>query len=173
MNTFTVKLVATGVDEAHLDDIFEATSGAANVELADTWTSTVGCDIEADSFADAVVKAIRDLEQVGGVTVVRVEPDQLVWAAEIAERVGRSRQSVDQLVKAQRGPGGFPTPVSGNARNPLWRWAEVEAWFATYEQRPVDTERPDVIGAINGALDTRRLAAYLRRCALDTEEPPG
>jgi predicted DNA-binding transcriptional regulator AlpA len=73
-----------------------------------------------------------------------------------SDRIGRSRQSVDQLVKAQRGPGGFPAPVSGNARNPLWRWAEVEAWFAAYEHREIDTERPAVTGAINGALEARR-----------------
>ncbi len=39
---------------------------------------------------------------------------------------------------------------------PLWRWADVEAWFAAYEHREVDTERPAVIGAVNGALEARR-----------------
>ncbi|MDX6299926.1 MAG: hypothetical protein QOF53_1140, partial [Nocardioidaceae bacterium] len=42
--------------------------------------------------------------------VLHVDPDELVWASEIAERTGRTRQSVDQLIKAQRGPGGFPIP---------------------------------------------------------------
>lgn len=46
--------------------------------------------------------------------------------------------------------------VSGNVRNPLWRWAEVDAWFAAYEHRQTDTERPAVTGAINGALEARR-----------------
>ncbi len=46
--------------------------------------------------------------------------------------------------------------MSGSVRNPLWRGAEVEAWFAAYEHRKVDTERPAVIGAINGARQARR-----------------
>ncbi|MGH9103381.1 MAG: helix-turn-helix transcriptional regulator [Acidimicrobiales bacterium] len=156
MNTYNVTLMVAGVGEEHLDGIYEATDGAANVEVGDRWTSTVGFDIEADTFADAILQAIDQIEQVPGLTVVRVEPDQLVWASEIADRIGRTRQSIDQLVKGQRGPGGFPAPVSGNVRNPIWRWADVEAWFAAYEHREIDTERPAVIGAINGALEARR-----------------
>lgn len=156
MNTYNITLMVDGVDEERLDDIYEATGGGANVEVGDRWTSTVGFDIEADTFAAAVFEAIDQIEQVPGLTVVRVEPDQLVWASEIADRVGRTRQSIDQLVKGQRGPGGFPAPVSGNVRNPLWRWADVEAWFAAYEHHDIDTERPAVIGAVNGALEARR-----------------
>jgi predicted DNA-binding transcriptional regulator AlpA len=156
MNAYNVTLMVAGVGEEHLDDIYEATDGGANVEIGDRWTSTVGFDIEADTFADAILQAIDQIEQVPGLTVVRVEPDQLVWASEIADRLGRTRQSIDLLVKGQRGPGGFPAPVSGNVRNPLWRWADVEAWFAAYEHREIDTEGPAVIGAINGALEARR-----------------
>ena len=125
MNTYNLTLLVTGIDENRLDDIYDATDGAANVEMGDRWTSTVGFDIEADTFADAVLRAINEVEKVSGLSVVRVEPDQLVWASEIADRIGRTRQSVDQLIKGQRGPGGFPAPVSGNVRNPLWRWVEV------------------------------------------------
>ncbi|MHB1928777.1 MAG: helix-turn-helix transcriptional regulator [Acidimicrobiales bacterium] len=156
MNTYNLTLLVAGVDEDRLDDIYEVTDGAANVELGDRWTSTVGYDVQAGTFADAALRAIKLIEEVPGLRVVRVEPDQLVWASEIAERIGRTRQSIDQLVKAQRGPGGFPSPVSGTVRNPLWRWAEVEAWFAAYENREIDTERSAVIGAINGALEARR-----------------
>jgi hypothetical protein len=156
MTIYNVTLLVTGIGEEQLDGIFEATDGAATVEMGDRWTSTVGFDIEADTFADAVLQAIDQIEQVLGLAVVRVDPDQLVWASEIADRVGRTRQSIDQLVKGQRGPGGFPAPVSGNVRNPLWRWADAEAWFAAYEHREIDTERSAVIGAINGALEARR-----------------
>jgi hypothetical protein len=63
---------------------------------------------EAGALLDAVVSAIEAVESVDGLEVLGVEPDELVWASEIAARTGRSRQSVDQLVKGQRGPGGFP-----------------------------------------------------------------
>ncbi len=88
--------------------------------------------------------------------VVHVDPDELVWASEIAARTGRSRQSIDQLVKGQRGPGGFPPPTSHATRNPLWRWSEVERWFAAYEGRQPRTDRSSLIGAINGALQARQ-----------------
>ena len=40
-------------------------------------------------------------------------------------------------------------------RNALWRWSEVDAWFAAYEGREPATERLLVLGAINGALQAR------------------
>jgi len=98
MSTYDVTLLVAGVDEEGLDGIYAATDGAATVEIGDRWTSTVGFDIEAGTFADAVLQAIDQIEQVPGLNVVRVEPDQLVWASEIADRVGRARQSIDQLV---------------------------------------------------------------------------
>lgn len=110
---------------------------------------------EAATMLDAIVSAIAAVESVDGLEVVHVDPDELVWASEIAERTGRSRQSIDQLVKGQRGPGGFPAPASHATRNPLWRWSEVETWFASYEGRQPETERSLVLGAINGALQAR------------------
>jgi len=124
---------------------------------------------DAPTMLDAIVSAINAVETVAGLEVLHVDPDELVWASEIAERTGRTRQSVDQLIKGQRGPGGFPSPASHATRNPLWRWSEVETWFAAYEGRPPDTERTIVLGAINGALQARHSlrgaheAAPLRR----------
>lgn len=110
---------------------------------------------EAPTMLDAIVSAIAAVESVDGPEVLHVDPDELVWASEIAERTDRTRQSVDQLIKGQRGPGGFPPPASHATRNPLWRWSEVETWFAAYEGRQPDTERSLVLGAINGALQAR------------------
>src|SRR5437762_2493686 len=81
---------------------------------------------------------VEAVESVDGLEVVHVDPDELVWASEIAQRTGRSRQSVDQLIKGQRGPGNFPAPARHATRNPLWRWSEVEAWFAAYQGREAD-----------------------------------
>jgi predicted DNA-binding transcriptional regulator AlpA len=113
-------------------------------------------DREASTLIDAVASALADIEAVDGYRVLHVTPDDLVWASEIAERIGRTRQSIDLLIKGQRGPNNFPAPVSHATRNPLWRWSEVEDWFAVYEGRePTDSERSAVLEAVNGALSAR------------------
>ena len=71
-------------------------------------------DRDAPSLLDAVVAAIREVEGAGlGLSVLRVEPDELVNTADIAKRIGRTRERVRLLVAGQRGPGGFPAPVRG------------------------------------------------------------
>ena len=112
-------------------------------------------DRGAETLIDAVASAIEQVESVPGGEVLHVDPDDLVWASAIAERTGRSRQSVDMLIRGQRGPSNFPAPASHATPNPLWRWSEVEAWFAVYEGWPVDAERSAVLEAINGALAVR------------------
>jgi predicted DNA-binding transcriptional regulator AlpA len=144
-----------GLNEGGVDALFEA--GCDDATLSSKGDLVFAeFDREAPSILDAVVSAIHDVESVEGMEVLRVDPDELVWASEIAERTGRSRQSINQLVKGQRGPGGFPDPATHATRNPLWRWSEVEQWFAEYDGRVPDTERSYVIGAINGALQARR-----------------
>jgi len=110
---------------------------------------------KADTLQDAIMSAVEDVERVDGLEVLRVEPDELVWAAEIAERTGRTRQSIDLLIKGQRGPGNFPAPAMRATRNPLWRWSEVEIWFSRYEGRELESDRSAILEAINGALQTR------------------
>jgi predicted DNA-binding transcriptional regulator AlpA len=160
--------ISGALDDGRLDALVDA-------GCDDATFSTKGDLIFADftrdapTMLDAVVSAITAVDTVPGLEVLHVDPDELVWASEIAERTGRSRQSVDQLIKGQRGPGHFPAPASHATRNPLWRWSEVETWFATYEGREPDTERSFVLGAINGALQARHSlrgvqeAAALRR----------
>lgn len=155
MTDYDFDLIARGaLSDDVLDSLFEAGCDDATFSTKDGLTFASFAR-EAASLLDAVLSAIDEIESVG-LEVLRVDPDELVWASEIASRTGRSRQSIDQLVKGRRGPGEFPAPASHATRNPLWRWSEVEAWFATYEGRSPDTERPNVLRAINGALEARQ-----------------
>jgi hypothetical protein len=142
------------LSDARLDALFEA--GCDDATFSTKGDLTFGAfDREALTLLEAIVSAIAAVESVEGLEVIHVDPDELVWASEIADRTGRTRQSVDMLIKGRRGPGGFPAPASHATRNALWRWSEVEAWFARYEGRQADTERSAVVGAINGALEAR------------------
>ena len=125
-------------------------------------------DRMAATLENAVLSAIRDLEAASAhVTVYRVEPDDLVTATVIAERIGRTRQSVALLIAGDRGPGGFPQPLSFvDAKTRIWRWSEVAEWFESAAVS-TDTDAPDTarerrfLAALNGALEARvNLRAY-------------
>lgn len=110
---------------------------------------------EARSFLYALRSAIEAIESIPSLRVVRIEPEDLVMMAEIARRLGRSREGVRLLIAGERGPGGFPPPVSRvRTRSPLWRWTDVAAWShaALGHQDP----RAALMAAINAALELRR-----------------
>lgn len=55
----------------------------------------------------------------------------LVGAADIARRLGVSRQRVGQL----RERPDFPRPVARLGLGQLWRWSEVSTWMTTWRRR--------------------------------------
>lgn len=115
---------------------------------------------EAGGLGDAVFSAIKDVESVGGLTVLRVEPDDLVTQSEIAQRLGRTRESVRLLAAGERGGGEFPAPVSHlRSRNRLWRWSDVAAWAGVKDGQ--DFEQAQLLAAMNAALELRNRSAAL------------
>ncbi|MBJ7610547.1 MAG: hypothetical protein JF887_14135 [Candidatus Dormibacteraeota bacterium] len=151
-------ILAGNVDE-HLDDLFEAGCDDATVGSVDG-VHFAEFDREASSLTEALASAISAVESVPTLRVKRIEPDDLVTASDIADRLDRSRESVRLLVAGQRGPGGFPSPVSHlRARNRLWRWSEVAAWAGAAGSPPADDAR--IIAALNAALELRAASPLL------------
>ncbi|HUC36932.1 MAG TPA: hypothetical protein VMR97_07400 [Acidimicrobiales bacterium] len=110
---------------------------------------------EAASFSDAVLGAIRQVESTNLLRVLRVEPDDIVTMADIADRLDRTRESVRLLIAGRRGPGGFPSPIShGVERGRLWRWSDVAMWLDQLE--PDELEAAHFIAAVNATLELRR-----------------
>ena len=128
-------------------------------------------DREADSFAKAVLSAIEDVEGIG-LRVEHVEPDDYVNAAEIARRLGRSRENVRQFICGDRGRGDFPPPVCSVAeRSPRWRWADVAPWSVREGMLAAEeSDRASFLALVNACLDWRRLGQATGaddvRCAL-------
>jgi hypothetical protein len=111
---------------------------------------------DAATLADALAGAINDVESVDGLQVMRAEPDALVTAAEIADRLNVSKEYVRLLANGERGGGAFPPPVSHlRTRNRLWRWADIAAWSG----RSTDEELHDayVLATLNALLELRLL----------------
>ena len=162
---FTLVLEGSDVLEArNLDAWFEA--GCEDATFGDV--DGVGfADFArtAPSAPEAMLSAIDQLESaVPSVRVIRVEPDDLVNASEIASRLGRSRESVRLLISGDRGPGGFPAPLSHlKSRGRLWRWAEVARWTQdALGTPPAETETSIFVAALNDVLDLRRLSLETR-----------
>jgi hypothetical protein len=65
------------------------------------------------------------IETIGTLCVIQVDPDELVWASEIAERTNRSRQSIDQLVKGHRGPGNARRRLTQRRAHPTLNGADA------------------------------------------------
>lgn len=148
-------------DESHVDALFEAGFDDATVGKVGS-IQYLDFDRAADSFADAVFSATEKLESaVPGVRVVHLEPDDLVTMSEIAERAGRTRESVRLLISGDRGPGGFPAPATHfRSRQRMWRWQEVSVWFVDKLGDPQvvgDPGRARFITAFNTGLKWREV----------------
>ncbi len=129
------------------------------------WTAVF--DRQAPAFEAALrsaISAVRD----AGLVVRRVEPDDFVTQAEVAERLGRTSESVRLLTTGQRGDATFPPPaVRTTSRGSLWRWSQVAAWAG----RPAEEiETAEWIAVTNARLqldllDTPKERAMLREVA--------
>jgi hypothetical protein len=173
--TFTLVLDGPPLTETDLEHLFEAGCDDAafgmrgNVQIADF-------EREAPRFGTALLSSILDIEStVPSLRVVRVEPDDLVSAATIAKRTGRSRQSIAQLASGERGPGGFPVPTTWlDGSSQVWLWSEVADWFATAFETPVALGggAPQFVAALNGVLEARRQLVALEAVAADEAAVP-
>jgi hypothetical protein len=122
-------------------------------------------DREANSFSEALASAIEDVASaVPSLQVVRIEPDELVTMATIAKRSGLSREYIRLLSTNQRGPGGFPAPVTyADHKTRLWHWPDVAHWLTEHERAKVevDAHAADLVAAMNAAFDLREHARHL------------
>ena len=160
--TFRLTLAGIALTDEDLDALFEAGCDDATFSVERDGTVLGFFDREADTQEDAVLSAIHNVESADiGARVLRVtQDDDWLTASEIAERVGRTRQSVGLLVRGDRGPGGFPAAVARHgSRNPLWSWAAVEAWLERYEPAAVQNRgsklSADFLAELNDRLDLR------------------
>jgi hypothetical protein len=149
--------------DAKIEQILEACDDAL-VGGRDQF-ATVEFDREAPRFADAVISALQEIEQVPGVRVLRVEPEELVGLSAIAARLNRTVESIRLLAVGERGPGGFPAPAARvDAKTRLWEWSAVAQWW--HDNMDPDAAEPLLAGAsflasLNDALDLRARAPRL------------
>lgn len=115
---------------------------------------------EAPSLVDAIVQAVHEIESLGhlGLQVVGVHCEDLVSLRDIAQRVGRTYESVRLLAAGKRGPGGFPAPQS-TGQWALYSWAEVSAWFALHYGTASASVYDRTLAAADHLIRARRIMA--------------
>ena len=159
MPTFHFTLIVEGPDlqsPSLIDSLFDAGCGDAAAGCAHG-VQYVDFDREAESFDDAILSAVDDIEKLDGVEVVRVADAGLASLADIAARVGRTRESIRLLVSGARGPGGFPKPVTDpRSRYRLWRWSDIAKWFGDYLGDYPAVAEDELKSAYNAALEFRQ-----------------
>lgn len=164
MTVYSFAIVVDGVelDEDAADAIYGGGLDDATVRQFAGW-QLVEVDREAPSYSQALFSALRQLrEAVPDLRVVRVEPDGLVTLQDIAERTGRTRESIRLLIAGERGPGDFPPPVvRRTGRSRLWSLPDVARWFADRlgETTLLRTLSDDVVtlnAAVNAGLDLQQ-----------------
>lgn len=164
--TFTVGVVLEEfelTDDA-LDAIFTALPDAVPSDIAGLVTVTA--PVEADDPETAAFALIERLAQaVPGAVPARLDQD-LVSIPDVAERVGRSRESVRLLVEGRRGPGGFPAPVGtvGDGIR-VWPWASVLGWFASALGEDLGERGvpPEAAAVVDSCLSARRRLRHHQR----------
>lgn len=151
-------LVLSGVTDigpSVMNPLFEAGCGDAIPSIR-FGRITLSFARTAPSLKEAVFSAIRDVMKANiGATVLCVDECNLVSRADIARRIGRTRQIVGQYVSGTRGPGNFPSPMCDLAEgHPLWQWCEVSFWLwenAIVDEAVLNESR--LLAAVNSVLD--------------------
>ena len=112
---------------------------------------------DAPTLLAAIASAVQAIESVG-LAAVGLKSEDLVSVKEVAARLSRTYESVRLLASGQRGPGGFPTPLS-DGQWALYSWAEVADWFATHYGTAGPTDWDREVAAANHVIRARHILA--------------
>ncbi len=150
-------------DDALIDAALEAGCDDAAVGRVDG-IQYVDFDREAAGLDQAIISAVADLERINGVAVVRIANAGFVSMADIASRIGRTREGMRLLITGARGPGGFPPPVTDpRSRYRLWRWSDVKHWLTQHLGEELATADDEILAAFNASLELRHYKRRLTR----------
>lgn len=112
------------------------------------------CTWPGATLAVAIMEVVGHVEESApGLHVLQVEADPLLTIRDIAERVGRSLDSVRHAITGARGATGFPSSEMSTAGHRLWRWSKVAAWYGLDDPQLIEAK--PTVQAINGWLALR------------------
>ena len=114
-------------------------------------------DRESESFRQAVLSAIQQIESLVGCRVKSVDAGGYVGVSDIAERSGLTKQSISLLKEGKRGKGDFPSPLYRlSGKQPLWQWSEIAEWLSNHDKLPQNlAQNAELVNDLNLALQLR------------------
>ncbi|TDD94505.1 hypothetical protein [Actinomadura rubrisoli] len=145
--------------EEELDPLFDRTYGAVTVSIISEpqhveRPGNASCTWPGPTLAAAIMEVVEHVEtSAPGLHVLQVEADPLLTIRDIAERTGRSFDSVRLAITGVRGAGGFPASEISSAGHRLWRWSKVAAWYGLEDPQLIEAK--PTVQAINGWLALR------------------
>lgn len=156
--SFTITILFDELDLERpevLDKVFAVLPDAVTASV--DGATTVSADIEAPEAVDAAEILVERVTQaVPTAVALRLDQD-LVAIPDIADRTGRSRESIRLFVEGKRGPGSFPAPIGvvGDSIR-VWPWASVLDWFrmqlgTDLKERAILPEEAAVVDALLAA----------------------
>jgi hypothetical protein len=157
---FSFGLIVAGVDFSD-DDVVNRLydAGVDDASFAFRSGSSLALfDREAESFAAAMLSAVVDIERtLPDARVCGIQSDDLLTPTGVAELSGRTRQSVHQHIRGQRGAG-FPPPVAwADCDRALWLRSDVSNWIS-HSDAPHD--QASWAGVAGGAFHLARAACF-------------
>jgi hypothetical protein len=131
----TIELIFS-VDPMDDDVVWEIYEKFDAVVATHSGITLIEVSVEGNHPVRAAKKAVRELERIDGVHVLRCYED-LVSRADIAERASATVQAVGHWIRGTRHKG-HPFPQAFNLVNGgVWLWGEVNNWLARVG-KPVD-----------------------------------
>ena len=139
------------VDETFLDCLYEAGCDDALVSFKDGYVC-LDFSRTSESAEEAIFSAIKDIEcSVVGVSVERVEPDDLTSLSEIARRTGVTRASLQKYARGISKVGeDFPKPAANisSVRRELYSAVEVISWMHAKERVVLSEHSMELVNVI-------------------------
>jgi|GEM_PF-2857800 len=116
----------------------------------------VTVDVDTDDVVKAALVAVDQLAGMG-LQALRIDRD-LVDSSEIASRLGRSRQNVQQWATGARQED-FPAPAASIGGKRVWEWADVVQWSndAGVSELPLGVHHADATEVDHELLRRRQL----------------
>lgn len=159
MTDYNFKFLAKSsrdIDEL-ASDFYDTFDGTLSKHMGQLHVSVIAAVEDPVRGAVTVLFDLRTM----GLEVTRVDQD-LVDASEVASRLDRSRQNVQQWATGAR-KSGFPEPISVVGGKRFWPWAPVLEWA----RRELDFDEEPTLSLDDAALVDSHLVQLRRGAAPD------